>query len=101
MRQRNKNFTKLNANTSIITITITITIIILIIIIMIMIIIVQISLIESKILNSLYLIMQEYVPIEGNRSNLVQATWAMMGLIHAGQVSLLFKNSSLHIDIVL
>ena len=81
-RQRNKNFTKLNANTSIFIITTTIIIII----------IVQLSLIESKILNSLYLIMQEYVPLEGNRSNLVQIAWAMMGLIHAGQVSLLFKN---------
>ncbi|XP_062174156.1 beta-amyrin synthase-like [Alnus glutinosa] len=27
----------------------------------------------------------EYVPLEGNRSNLVQTAWAMMGLIHAGQ----------------
>ena len=51
--------------------------------------------------NSLCLIVQEYVPLEGNRSNLVQTAWAMMGLIHAGQVSLLFKNGSLHIDIVL
>ncbi|XP_039172111.1 beta-amyrin synthase [Eucalyptus grandis] len=30
---------------------------------------------------------KEYVPLEGNRSNLVQTAWAMMGLIHAGQVS--------------
>ncbi|KAL4629082.1 hypothetical protein ACB092_05G283900 [Castanea dentata] len=28
---------------------------------------------------------KEYVPLEGNRSNLVQTAWAMMGLIHAGQ----------------
>ncbi|KAF4348831.1 hypothetical protein F8388_016103, partial [Cannabis sativa] len=27
----------------------------------------------------------EYVPLEGNRSNLVHTAWAMMGLIHAGQ----------------
>ncbi|CAN8240342.1 unnamed protein product [Cochlearia groenlandica] len=26
-----------------------------------------------------------YIPFEGNRSNLVQTAWAMMGLIHAGQ----------------
>jgi lupeol synthase 2 len=29
--------------------------------------------------------MQRYIPLEGNRSNLVQTAWAMMGLIHAGQ----------------
>ncbi|KAL0012820.1 hypothetical protein SO802_007928 [Lithocarpus litseifolius] len=28
---------------------------------------------------------KEYVPLEGNRSNLVQTAWAMLGLIHAGQ----------------
>ncbi|XP_060669413.1 beta-amyrin synthase-like [Ziziphus jujuba] len=28
---------------------------------------------------------KEYVPLEGNRSNLVQTAWAMMSLIHAGQ----------------
>ncbi|EFH64022.1 ATLUP2 [Arabidopsis lyrata subsp. lyrata] len=28
---------------------------------------------------------QRYIPLEGNRSNLVQTAWAMMGLIHAGQ----------------
>ncbi|GMN63111.1 hypothetical protein TIFTF001_032187 [Ficus carica] len=28
---------------------------------------------------------EEYVPLEGNRSNLVQTAWAMMGLLHAGQ----------------
>ncbi|EEF42643.1 cycloartenol synthase, putative [Ricinus communis] len=28
----------------------------------------------------------EYTPLEGNRSHLVQTAWAMMGLIHAGQV---------------
>ncbi|XP_050285981.1 beta-amyrin synthase-like [Quercus robur] len=27
----------------------------------------------------------EYIPLEGNQSNLVQIAWAMMGLIHAGQ----------------
>ncbi|KAL0010292.1 hypothetical protein SO802_005400 [Lithocarpus litseifolius] len=27
----------------------------------------------------------EYIPLEGNQSNLVQTAWAMMGLIHAGQ----------------
>ncbi|XP_024182263.1 beta-amyrin synthase [Rosa chinensis] len=26
-----------------------------------------------------------YIPLEGNRSNLVHTAWAMMGLIHAGQ----------------
>ncbi|KAI4331129.1 hypothetical protein MLD38_029346 [Melastoma candidum] len=26
-----------------------------------------------------------YIPLEGNRSNLVQTAWALMGLIHAGQ----------------
>nr|XP_023917386.1 beta-amyrin synthase-like [Quercus suber] len=29
--------------------------------------------------------LEEYVPLEGNRSNLVQTAWAMMGLIHARQ----------------
>ncbi|GAY66080.1 hypothetical protein CUMW_245890 [Citrus unshiu] len=28
----------------------------------------------------------KYIPLEGNRSNLVQTSWAMMGLIHAGQM---------------
>ncbi|KAL3613496.1 myb-like DNA-binding protein bas1 [Castilleja foliolosa] len=28
---------------------------------------------------------KEYVPLEENRSNLVQTAWAMMGLIHSGQ----------------
>ncbi|KAG2725901.1 hypothetical protein I3760_01G087700 [Carya illinoinensis] len=28
---------------------------------------------------------KKYVPLEGNRSNLVHTAWAMMGLIHAGQ----------------
>ncbi|KAF8032388.1 hypothetical protein BT93_D1336 [Corymbia citriodora subsp. variegata] len=28
---------------------------------------------------------KRYVALEGNRSNLVQTSWAMMGLIHAGQ----------------
>uniref|UniRef100_A0A7N2LTD2 Terpene cyclase/mutase family member n=1 Tax=Quercus lobata TaxID=97700 RepID=A0A7N2LTD2_QUELO len=28
---------------------------------------------------------KEYVPLEGNRSNLVHTAWAMMGLIHSGQ----------------
>ncbi|XP_020865831.1 lupeol synthase 5 [Arabidopsis lyrata subsp. lyrata] len=28
---------------------------------------------------------QRYIPLEGNRSNLVQTAWAMLGLIHAGQ----------------
>ncbi|KAK4588761.1 hypothetical protein RGQ29_019674 [Quercus rubra] len=31
---------------------------------------------------------KEYVPFEGNRSNLVQTAWAMMGLIHAGQAKI-------------
>ncbi|PKI55625.1 hypothetical protein CRG98_023980 [Punica granatum] len=30
---------------------------------------------------------QKYVPLEDNRSNLVQTAWAMMGLIHSGQVA--------------
>jgi len=30
--------------------------------------------------------MQRYIPLEGNRSNVVQTAWAMMALIHAGQV---------------
>ncbi|XP_010537756.1 PREDICTED: camelliol C synthase-like isoform X2 [Tarenaya hassleriana] len=28
---------------------------------------------------------KRYIPLEGERSNLVQTAWAMMGLIHAGQ----------------
>uniref|UniRef100_A0A7N0T507 Terpene cyclase/mutase family member n=1 Tax=Kalanchoe fedtschenkoi TaxID=63787 RepID=A0A7N0T507_KALFE len=28
---------------------------------------------------------KKYVPLDGNRSNLVQTSWALMGLIHAGQ----------------
>nr|UAK14939.1 oxidosqualene synthase 5 [Iberis amara] len=28
---------------------------------------------------------KRYIPLEGNRSNLVQTAWAIMGLIHAGQ----------------
>ncbi|KAM3701141.1 hypothetical protein ACJW31_05G150500 [Castanea mollissima] len=41
---------------------------------------------------------KEYVPLEGNRSNLVQTAWAMMGLIHAGQetTGVFFKNCTLH-----
>jgi len=30
--------------------------------------------------------MQTYVPLEGDQSNIVQTAWALMGLIHAGQV---------------
>ncbi|MCI23178.1 beta-amyrin synthase, partial [Trifolium medium] len=30
--------------------------------------------------------MQIYVPLEGSHSNIVQTAWALMGLIHAGQV---------------
>ncbi|CAN1343534.1 Beta-amyrin synthase [Linum perenne] len=29
---------------------------------------------------------ERYVPLEGNRSNLVQTAWGMMGLIHGGQM---------------
>nr|UTU07507.1 oxidosqualene cyclase 3 [Ailanthus altissimus] len=29
---------------------------------------------------------KKYIPLEGNRSNLVQTSWAMMGLIHSGQM---------------
>ncbi|KAH9716421.1 Camelliol C synthase [Citrus sinensis] len=29
---------------------------------------------------------KKYVPLEGNRSNIVQTAWATMGLIHAGQM---------------
>uniref|UniRef100_A0A7N0VCJ8 Terpene cyclase/mutase family member n=1 Tax=Kalanchoe fedtschenkoi TaxID=63787 RepID=A0A7N0VCJ8_KALFE len=32
---------------------------------------------------------KKYVPLDGNRSNLVQTAWALMGLIHAGQVGVL------------
>ncbi|KAK9076017.1 hypothetical protein SSX86_004347 [Deinandra increscens subsp. villosa] len=28
---------------------------------------------------------KKYIPLEGDRSNLVQTSWAMMGLIHSGQ----------------
>ncbi|XP_028768549.1 beta-amyrin synthase-like [Neltuma alba] len=28
----------------------------------------------------------EYIPLEGNRSHVVQTAWAMMGLIHSGQM---------------
>nr|POE45990.1 beta-amyrin synthase [Quercus suber] len=31
---------------------------------------------------------KEYVPSEGNRSNVVQTAWAMMALIHAGQAKI-------------
>ncbi|KAG2725903.1 hypothetical protein I3760_01G087900 [Carya illinoinensis] len=31
---------------------------------------------------------KEYVPLEGNRSNLVHTAWAMMGLSHGGQIQL-------------
>ncbi|XP_048233506.1 lupeol synthase-like isoform X2 [Ricinus communis] len=31
---------------------------------------------------------KEYVPLEGNRSNLVHTAWALMGLIHAGQAQI-------------
>ena len=36
---------------------------------------------------------QKFIPLEGNRSHVVQTAWAMMGLIHAGQVS---KNNTLN-----
>jgi squalene cyclase len=39
---------------------------------------------------------QRYIPLEGNRSNLVQTAWAMMGLIHAGQVQI-FSILDLHL----
>ena len=53
---------------------------------------------DNKIINYLCLpIIQEYVALEGNRSNLVHTAWAMMGLIHAGQVSSWFKNLVLSI----
>ncbi|KAK2981148.1 hypothetical protein RJ640_013470, partial [Escallonia rubra] len=28
---------------------------------------------------------EEYIPLQGNRTNLVQTSWAMLGLMHAGQ----------------
>jgi len=31
-------------------------------------------------------IMQIYVPLEGSQSNIVQTSWALIALIHAGQV---------------
>ncbi|CAA7022137.1 unnamed protein product [Microthlaspi erraticum] len=34
---------------------------------------------------NILLSLQRYIPLEGNRSNLVQTAWAMMGLINAGQ----------------
>jgi hypothetical protein len=37
--------------------------------------------------------MQIYVPLEGSQSNIVQTAWALMGLIHAGQVSVSFTLS--------
>jgi hypothetical protein len=36
--------------------------------------------------------MQIYVPLEGSRSNVVHTAWALMGLIHAGQVC--FQNTN-------
>ncbi|KAF2305430.1 hypothetical protein GH714_005217 [Hevea brasiliensis] len=38
----------------------------------------------------------EYIQLEGNRSNLVQTAWAMMGLIHAGQVDFRLITVSVH-----
>lgn len=32
-------------------------------------------------------LMQKYIQLEGNRSNLVHTAWALMGLIHSGQVT--------------
>jgi hypothetical protein len=32
------------------------------------------------------MVIQEYTPLDGNRSNLVQTAWTMVGLIRAGQV---------------
>ncbi|KAK2971631.1 hypothetical protein RJ640_003451, partial [Escallonia rubra] len=29
---------------------------------------------------------EKYIPLEGNRTNLVQTSWAMLGLMHTGQV---------------
>ena len=35
-----------------------------------------------------------YVHLEGDRTNLVQTAWCLMGLIEAGQVTLLLINAN-------
>ena len=40
--------------------------------------------------------MQIYIPLEGSRSNLVQTAWALLGLIHAGQVCFYLIIDPLH-----
>jgi hypothetical protein len=42
----------------------------------------------------LCIIFQIYTPLEENRSTYVHTAWAMLGLIHAGQVSSLCTSSS-------
>ena len=44
--------------------------------------------VEKNVKLSLCLVTQKFTPLEGNRSNLVQTAWSLMGLIHSGQVSL-------------
>ena len=39
--------------------------------------------------SALYLIKQVYRELETEHSNLVQTAWALMGLIHSGQVNTL------------
>lgn len=31
------------------------------------------------------MLLQKYTPLEGNRTNLVQTSWAMLGLLQSGQ----------------
>ena len=43
----------------------------------------------NQLTNSIFFVSQQkYVPLEENRANLVHTSWAMMGLIHSGQVEL-------------
>ena len=43
---------------------------------------------KKKVTLSLWSVTQKFTPLEGNRSNLVQTAWTLMGLINSGQVSL-------------
>lgn len=43
--------------------------------------------------------MQIYIPLEGSRSNLVQTAWALLGLIHAGQVFFYLIIDPIHIKL--
>ena len=35
---------------------------------------------------------QKFTPLDGNRTNFVQTSWAMLGLTYGGQVSILVFN---------